>query len=101
MTALEPEDKRDPKRAHAVLLLQMSRTRVKIWITTTGLTRLAKIATRIGKQIGLAGLVRLPGLAQIAALIDKQLRLAGLITQSRKKEVSVMLLTRKAGLRKI
>jgi hypothetical protein len=86
------------------VLLQRSWTREKIWVTMTGL---AKIATQTGKQIGLAGLVRLPGLAQIAARIDRRVRLAGLTslawlaTQSRKEEVLVVLLIRKAGLQKI
>jgi hypothetical protein len=71
-------------------LLQRSQTRVKIQITTTGLTRSAKTATRIGKQIGLAGLA---GLDQTAAWINGQIRLAeltglaGLTTRSRKMEV--------------
>jgi hypothetical protein len=52
-------------------------------------------------------LARLLGLAQIAARVDKQIRLArltgiaGLTTRSRKKEVPVVLVTRKAGLWRI
>jgi hypothetical protein len=60
------------------VLLQRSRTREKIRVTTTGLTRLAKTATRADKQIWLAGMARLPWLAQIVAQIDGQIRLAGL-----------------------
>jgi hypothetical protein len=44
-------------------------------ITQARLTGLAKTATRTGKQIGLARLLRL---AEIAACIDGQIRLAGL-----------------------
>jgi hypothetical protein len=90
-------------------LLQRSQIREKIWvtmagltglarqsnITRAGLTKLAETATHTGKQIELA---RLPRLAQTAAWIDGQIRLAGLTglaTRSIKKEVSVMLLTRK------
>jgi hypothetical protein len=80
------------------VLLQRSRTREKIWVTTAGLTGLAKIATRTGRQIGLA---RLPGLVQTAARIDGQIMLAGLATQSRKQEVPVGLLTQRATSQKI
>jgi hypothetical protein len=55
---------------------------------------MGKKTTRIGKQIGL---VRLAGLAKIAAWINEQIRLAGLAARSRKQEVPVGLLTRKAG----
>jgi hypothetical protein len=96
-------------------LLQRSQTREKIWVTTAGLTglarqsnitragltKLAETATHTGKQIELA---RLPRLAQTAAWIDGQIRLAGLTglaTRSIKKVVSVMLLTRKSGLWRI
>jgi hypothetical protein len=91
---------------------------VRIWVTTArltvlarwssitraGLTRLAKTATRTGKQIGFASL---PGLAQTAAQIDRQFRLAmltglaELATRSIKQEVPIMLLTWKAVLWKI
>jgi hypothetical protein len=67
-------------------------------ITRAGLTGLAKIATRTGKQIRLA---RLPVLAQIAARIDGQIRLARLATWSIKNEVLVILLTWKSGLLRI
>jgi hypothetical protein len=63
-----------------------------------GLTRLVGLAEttgRIGKQIGLAELV---GLAKAAARINEQIELVGLATWSRKHEVPVRLLTRKAGL---
>jgi hypothetical protein len=56
-----------------------------LWVTPTESTRLT---AWIGKQIGLAA----------TAQIDGQFRLAELATQSRKKEVPVGLLTRKAGL---
>jgi hypothetical protein len=99
-------------------LLQRSRTREKIRVTTAGLTRLvrwsnitrvgsavlAKTATQTGKQIRLA---RLPRIAQTAARIDEKIRLAGLTglaglaTRSIEKEVPVVLLTRKSGLWRI
>jgi hypothetical protein len=121
MMALEPEDRKDPKRAHVVLpkghevvdqatrgwqvLLQRLRTRKKIRVTTarlTGLARhssitqvrltgLAKTATWTGKQIGLAGLARL---AELPGLAQAAARI-------RKQEVPVMLLTRKSGLWRI
>jgi hypothetical protein len=50
------------------VFLQRSQTREKIVVTTIRLTGLAKIATKIGKQIRLARLLRL---AQIAARIDE------------------------------
>jgi hypothetical protein len=86
-------------------------------VTLAGLSELIKIVTQIGKQIGLVGLAKttaqiskqigLARLAKIAARIDKQIGLAGLTgfvglaTQSRKQEVPVRLLTRKAGLWRI
>jgi hypothetical protein len=71
---------------------------------------LAKTGTWTNKQIGLAGLVglarlaRLHRLAQTAARIDGQIRLAELTklaARRRKKEVPIVLLTQKAGLRRI
>jgi hypothetical protein len=59
------------------------------------LARLAKTTARIDKQI------KLVGLAKTAAWIDEQIVLAGLATQSRKQEVPVGLLTRKARLWRI
>jgi hypothetical protein len=75
-------------------------TRLERWssITRARSTGLAKTATRTDEQIGLA---MLPGLAQIVARIDRHIRLAGLArlaTRSIKKEVLVVLLTRKSGL---
>jgi hypothetical protein len=94
--APEPVDNRDPKRAHVVLskgheVVGMGYSRVTdvagaansgnhdrvIRVSKTEqhyrarLTRLAKIATRTGKQIGLVGLAWLLGLAQTAAWIDE------------------------------
>jgi hypothetical protein len=91
------------------VLLQRSQIGEKIWVTParlTGLarrsnttqvrlTKLAKTTTQINKQIGLAGL------AKTVARIDEQIgltKLAGLATRSRKQEVPVGLLTRKARL---
>jgi hypothetical protein len=67
-------------------------------ITRARLTGLTKITTQTGKLIGLAKLLRL---AQTAAQIDGQIRLSGLATRRIKKEVPVVLLTWKSGLRRI
>jgi hypothetical protein len=89
------------------MLLQRSQTGEKIQVTSAGLAGLANTTVLIDKQIGLTGLAKttarigkqigLAGLAKTAAWINKQIGLAGLATRSRKQEVPVGLLTRKAG----
>jgi hypothetical protein len=78
------------------VLLQRSRIREKLWVTSTGLTRLARRSSTT--RVGLAGL------AKTAAWIDEQIGLTGLAgwaTRSRKHEVPVGLLTQKAWLCRI